>query len=522
MSLGTTLCTSPTMPRSATEKIGASPSLLTAMMLSRALHADEVLRRARDAERDVDLRLHGLAGLTDLLRVRHPARVDDRARRARRALEQLGELLDERLVVLGRCRSRGRPTRRPPPLRASGPAAPRRGARAPWPRPRDRVDAADAHDLGRAAATRLGRERLRAASPTRYGFAPVELRVDERVAAEDRGADRSVSPSTSSVGAVGEHRPVELHRQPRDRVAAVVGLREQDRRRAARSPTSSAIAAAPTTPASASPWSTRDTFVAPYSPSGGGDASASVPDVDASTVSPISRALVSSSSVAVVGLSPSRSAYTQIFASPCSSDHLQLLEERDDLLGAVPSSSIFSPASRAGAARRSSIFWRAPAQPTCDASRPRSAARHLVDRLVLRRHDPLERRVRGSTTPAVTLTTAGSDASTIVVAGLGLALDLDLAVGDLDVLRERERRPAEQLGDLRGDRAGVAVGRLGRGEHEVDVAGALDALGEHLRGRQRVGALRARRRRRGSPWPHPSPARCAGPTPRRSAPSRRA
>ena len=34
MSAGTTLCTSPTMPRSATEKIGASPSLLTAMMLS--------------------------------------------------------------------------------------------------------------------------------------------------------------------------------------------------------------------------------------------------------------------------------------------------------------------------------------------------------------------------------------------------------------------------------------------------------------------------------------------------------
>ena len=32
MSLGTTLCTSPTMPRSEIEKIGASASLLTAMM----------------------------------------------------------------------------------------------------------------------------------------------------------------------------------------------------------------------------------------------------------------------------------------------------------------------------------------------------------------------------------------------------------------------------------------------------------------------------------------------------------
>ncbi len=34
MSFGTTLCTSPTMPRSAMPKIGASPSLLTQMMLS--------------------------------------------------------------------------------------------------------------------------------------------------------------------------------------------------------------------------------------------------------------------------------------------------------------------------------------------------------------------------------------------------------------------------------------------------------------------------------------------------------
>ncbi len=34
MSCGTTLCTSPTMPRSATEKIGASASLFTATMLS--------------------------------------------------------------------------------------------------------------------------------------------------------------------------------------------------------------------------------------------------------------------------------------------------------------------------------------------------------------------------------------------------------------------------------------------------------------------------------------------------------
>ena len=72
MSFGTTLCTSPTMPRSEIEKIGASASLLT-------LHADHVLRRTRDTERDVHVRLHDLARLTDLVRVRHPTGVDDGA-----------------------------------------------------------------------------------------------------------------------------------------------------------------------------------------------------------------------------------------------------------------------------------------------------------------------------------------------------------------------------------------------------------------------------------------------------------
>ena len=40
---------------------------------------------------------------------------------------------------------------------------------------------------------------------------------------------------------------------------------------------------------------------------------------------------------------------------------------------ASPSSSIFSPASRSGAAPTDTIFWRAPAQPTWSAPRPRSA-----------------------------------------------------------------------------------------------------------------------------------------------------
>src|SRR5262249_53764867 len=46
----------------------------------RALHADHVLRRAGDAGRDVHVGLDDLAGLTDLVRVGHPARVDDGTR----------------------------------------------------------------------------------------------------------------------------------------------------------------------------------------------------------------------------------------------------------------------------------------------------------------------------------------------------------------------------------------------------------------------------------------------------------
>src|SRR5437763_1788530 len=64
-----------------------------------ALHADLVLDGAGDAERDVELRRHGLAGLADLGRVRVPAGVDDSAGCADRSTERLRELLREREVV---------------------------------------------------------------------------------------------------------------------------------------------------------------------------------------------------------------------------------------------------------------------------------------------------------------------------------------------------------------------------------------------------------------------------------------
>src|SRR6185436_972103 len=40
------------------------------------LHAGQMLNRARDADRDVEFRRHDLAGLADLVVVRHEARID--------------------------------------------------------------------------------------------------------------------------------------------------------------------------------------------------------------------------------------------------------------------------------------------------------------------------------------------------------------------------------------------------------------------------------------------------------------
>ncbi len=63
---------------------------------ARGLHADLVLDRAADAEREIELWLHDLAGLADLLAVRDPARVDGRPRRPDRAAQRGGQVLEQR------------------------------------------------------------------------------------------------------------------------------------------------------------------------------------------------------------------------------------------------------------------------------------------------------------------------------------------------------------------------------------------------------------------------------------------
>src|SRR5271170_413269 len=90
------------------------------------------------------------------------------------------------------------------------------------------------------------------------------------------------------------------------------------------------------TPGRAPPRSpTSYTVVAPYSPRGPAKEAVSVPQATASTVPATARASVRSSSVIGVGPASPASANTHTL-SIAISDHLQLLEEGDDALGAVP------------------------------------------------------------------------------------------------------------------------------------------------------------------------------------------
>src|SRR3989440_7453422 len=153
-----------------------------------------------------------------------------------------------------------------------------------------------------------------------------------------------------------------------------------------------ASSAPPISPLSDEPWSTEWTFVAPYSPSWGAIVSASAPEYTASTVSPISRALVSSSSVAEVALPSSPSAYTHTFGSGiCSGllDDLELLEEGHDPLVRVAFvlDLLARLAFGRGLDRLDLLAGPPPAH--LFLGQAEAGALAVVDRLVLRPHDPL-------------------------------------------------------------------------------------------------------------------------------------
>src|SRR5262249_24329106 len=155
------------------------------------------------------------------------------------------------------------------------------------------------------------------------------------------------------------------------------------------------------------------------------------PTYTASTVSASSRALVRISRVALVGLSPSDSAKTQILEtatalSYCSiriSDDLQLLEELDDAL--IRLAVVLDLLAGLALVRGADVHDLLPRTGPADLPRvePEVGHGHLVDGLVLRRHDPLERRVAGFDHTGGHAHDRGQRCLDLVVAGLGLALD---------------------------------------------------------------------------------------------------
>ena len=100
---------SPTRPISATWKMGASSSLLMAMMVLGILHAGKVLDGAGDADGDVDFGGDDLAGLAHLVVVGHIARVHRRAARPHARAQLVRQRHDRRregLRVLQRAPAR--------------------------------------------------------------------------------------------------------------------------------------------------------------------------------------------------------------------------------------------------------------------------------------------------------------------------------------------------------------------------------------------------------------------------------
>ena len=168
------------------------------------------------------------------------------------------------------------------------------------------------------------------------GCAGGELRAHDLRAAEDRRARDDRVAVDRELGVVGEHRLVELHRQ--------ASRRRRGRRRSCRTgsgrgrcpPRSRRPCAAPTCDAGQPAAEVAGGVHLRRAVRAEGAATASPsPAKHASTVSPISRALASISSVIVLTLS---SRPPRRRPRPCSSaisDDLQVLEERHDLLVAL-------------------------------------------------------------------------------------------------------------------------------------------------------------------------------------------
>ena len=188
--------------------------------VGRALHPHQVLRGAGDSAGQVHGRLHDLAGLAHLVRVGHPAGIDDRPGGAGGALEEAGQRLDQ-LVRLG-C-AEATTTRhhdgRLVQLRTGGllgeAVLDRRAAGVA------EVAGIEAADGGGATAGRLGRERL--GPHEEYGGAVAGEAGGDVDGATEHGLDPEEAAAVDDqVDHVGDDRCVDLGGQAAGDVAAVV------------------------------------------------------------------------------------------------------------------------------------------------------------------------------------------------------------------------------------------------------------------------------------------------------------
>ena len=134
-----------------------------------------------------------------------------------------------------------------------------------------------------------------------------------------------------------------------------------------------------------------------------------------------------------------------------------------------------------------------PPSPTWSAVDPDVAGGLGVERLLLRPHDRLQRRVAGLVDRVADGDHGGQVDLDRVIAVLGLALADELAVLDVDLDHLGQRRHLQVVGDDGADRVALAVVGLLAEQDEVGLLG-LEHLRERVAGGADVGALERARR----------------------------
>ena len=138
-----------------------------------------------------------------------------------------------------------------------------------------------------------------------------------------------------------------------------------------------------------------------------------------------------------------------------------------------PSSVTIVPAARGGRFAKLTTSVALAPRPACAGVDAEVGQAQRLDRLLLRRHDPLERRVPRLVDLLDHADHRGQRRLDGVVAVVGLPVDADLRAVGLHLAGERHLRHAEPLGQHRRQRAHPRVGGLRAEDHQVE-PGALE------------------------------------------------